>query len=749
MSRRQWPAVLGLTICLAIASAARAQQGSPHVAYVFPAGARQETTLELTVGGQALEGVDQAIVSGSGVQAKVVEYVKPISQEEVNHLRERMQELKKKGWDASTIREATEIRKKMESYFKRRTNPGLAETVTVRVTTAAGAEPGPRELRLVTSRGLTNPLVFCVGQVGEVTKEPYHALSDLPDGNAKAAKFFQQREAAKPATPRNITLPAVVNGQIPPGGIDRYRFPARQGQRLVVAVSARELIPYLPDAVPGWFQAAVTLYDAKGKELAFADHYQFHPDPILFYEIPADGQYVVAIRDSIYRGRDDFVYRIALGELPLITSIFPLGGKAGEATPVEVAGWNLPGTRLTQDGRGKEPGVWPISLRRDGLVSNSVPFALDTLPECLEKEPNDEPKTAQWLTLPVIVNGRIDRPGDRDVFCFAGRAGQQIVAEVFARRLDSPLDSILKLTDATGKKLAENDDFEDKGMGLQTHYADSRIAIALPADGNYYLHLGDVQHKGGPDYAYRLRLSGPQPDFALRVVPSSLTIHGGASAMLTVYALRKDGFSDAIDLALKDAPPGFSLSGGRLPAHQDRVRITLAAPSDNTLAQVRLEGRATIDAHEVRRQVVPAEDMMQAFAYHHLVCESELRVAVVGRGMRRAAVTIVSPTPVKIPAGGTARVQVGGPLAAYLDRVDLKLNEPPEGITLRSHERGGSDAELVFESNAAKSHAGLQGNLIVDVFGVRPPSPNKKKAQGNQRFLVGSLPAIPFEIVDR
>ena len=80
-----------------------------------------------------------------------------------------------------------------------------------------------------------------------------------------------------------------------------------------------------------------------------------------------------------------------------------------------------------------------------------MPFAVDTLPECLEQEPNDSTQTAQAVTLPVIVNGRIDRPGDWDVFRFEGRAGQQIIAEVYARRLESPLDSVLELLDASGK----------------------------------------------------------------------------------------------------------------------------------------------------------------------------------------------------------------------------------------------------------------------------------------------------------
>ncbi len=187
-----------------------------------------------------------------------------------------------------------------------------------------------------------------------------------------------------------------------PGDVDRYRFEARKGQQLIVAASARELIPYLADAVPGWFQAVVTLYDVTGRELAYDDDYRFHPDPVLHYEIPKDGEYILEIKDAIYRGREDFVYRVTLGELPFVTSIFPLGGPAGAATTVELKGWNLPMTRVTAQGKdsGKcdlrsvivDLGNHRSSINNQQSFFNHVPFAVDTLPECLEKESNDSPQ---------------------------------------------------------------------------------------------------------------------------------------------------------------------------------------------------------------------------------------------------------------------------------------------------------------------------------------------------------------------
>ena len=155
----------------------------------------------------------------------------------------------------------------------------------------------------------------------------------------------------------DVQLPAVVNGQILSGQVDRYRFAAKKGQHLVIAVSAQQLVPYIADAVPGWFQAAIRLSDEEGKEVAYAGNFRFHPDPVLHYEVPRDGKYLVEIHDSVFRGREDFIYRMALGELPFVTGIFPLGGKAGEVTRIAVQGWNLPSASLKVDSHPQSAGI--------------------------------------------------------------------------------------------------------------------------------------------------------------------------------------------------------------------------------------------------------------------------------------------------------------------------------------------------------------------------------------------------------
>jgi hypothetical protein len=323
-----------------------------------------------------------------------------------------------------------------------------------------------------------------------------------------------------------------------------------------------------------------------------------------------------------------------------------------------------------------------------------------------------------------------------------------------ARRLNSPLDSVLKLTDATDNQIAFNDDHTDKGFGLTTHHADSYIMTTLPKDGTYLLHLRDTQHKGGPEYGYRLRISAPQPDFALRVVPSSVSARVGATIPVTVYALRQDGFAGDIAISLKNAPSGFKLAGAKVPAKEDKVKITLTAPSSSGSEPfaLRFEGRATIAGREVVHAAVPAEDRMQAFEYRHLVPSQELRVAVTGRSADKSApAKVLGEMPLRIPAGGTAslRIATSSKSKGFSKNVHLELAEAPEGIVIKKVSPSGDGMEVVLESDAAKVTPGQKGNLLVGTFPTKSSKPSKSKSGSGKSNPTAMLPAIPFEITQK
>ncbi len=774
MSRSQRMVVWSIVISLISVSATCAQEITTRLGYAYPAGGRQGTTFRITLGGRYLDNIKRVSFSGFGVEAKVLHKIEPMKSDESNALRKKLTELTKVPKDKRDPKARLEIagiERKLARYqgetTRRRAQPALSEAVALEVTIAADAEQGRREMRVETSRGLSSPIRFFVGRLPEFfEQEP---------GLVPEARDYPSPLRFPPKVTTDITLPAVANGQIiprepdfvdwrarrfTPADADRYRFEARKGQRLVVAASARELVPYLADAVPGWFQATLTLYDADGSELAYQDDHQFHPDPVLFFEVPQDGQYVVEIKDAIHRGRPDFVYRITIGEIPFVTSIFPLGGPAGGQTTVELTGWNLPVDKLTMDTRDKVSGIHPLSVREGDTTSSTVPFAVDTLPECVEKESNDSPPVAQPVTLPTIVNGRIDSPGDWDVFRIEGRAGEQIVAQVTARRLASPLDSVLELTDAAGKRLAFNDDHEDKANALSTHHADSLIHVTLPADGTYFLRLGDAQHAGGSQYAYRLRISPPRPDFALRVVPSAINAVSWRLKPITIFALRKDGFDGEIALSFRGDPEGVLMDGGLVPAGQDNVRVTLTLAGWSAVEPLSLclEGRATIAGEEVVRTAIAADDMMQAFAYRHLVPAKELTLVLPGSGNRpkrpadprafQSMWKLLVEQPIKIPAGGDAEVQARAPWNADAGEIQIELSDPPEGIFIDKTSFADRTATIVLRVDSEKVKPGLKGNLIANGFQKRTET-NKEGKTREYRTFLGPLPAIPFEVVKR
>ena len=738
---------------------------APQIGYAYPAGGQRGRTFRIEVGGQSLRNVNAVRFTGQGVRASVVEYVPPLSNQDYGKTRRFLNDVVRRRWNAGVMEKAAkeknepplpdhpwlrdidgkspnELALLRTRLFDPRKQPNaqIQEQVVIEVTIAPDAETGKRELRLSAPEGLSNPLCFQVGKLPEVSEENV--------GGGAAAPVMD--------------TPVLLNGRITPGETDRFHVRAGRGQKLVMALRARDLIPYLADAVPGWFQATMTLYDPDEKEVAWSDDYRFDPDPVLLYEVPADGIYKLEVRDAIFRGRDDFVYRISVGELPFVTHIFPLGGRVGTRTDAVLHGWNLPRDTLPLDTRPLSEAMRIARFGTDYGFCNDIVYAVNSALEAVEHEPNDKKGTAQLVGFPQTVNGRIDRSGDVDVFRFEGRANQEIVAEVYARRLNSPVDSVLRLTDSKGVELVLNDDHKDPEMGLITHHADSYAGITLPRDGEYVLYLSDAQDKGGEAFSYRLLLREARPNFALRLVPSCINLRPGGSAKVTVHALRKDGFEGDISLALVDAPEGFALRNAQISADKESVVAVLQAPRDvsQEILKLEIEGSAEIDGAVVAHRVVPAEDMMQAFLWRFLVPRQELVVAFIGskpvpsvwRPLARGF-EVTDRNAVRIPLGGTASVHVKAPRVlpddqnTSLSSVSFRLCNRPRGVTLLDSTRTATGVALNLKTDANTALKGDTAHLIVEVFAETKSGEGRATSMGRTtRVDLGVLPAIAYEI---
>ncbi|MFI5381645.1 MAG: DVUA0089 family protein, partial [Tepidisphaerales bacterium] len=663
---------------------ASAETPQPFLGYCYPAGGQRGTTVEATLMGQNLQGATEIHISGKGVTAKILK-------------------TDPKAGPPPASSQAL----------------AFTASATVAFTIAPDAEPGLRDVRIMTPGGMSNRLRFDVGQLPEVMeKEPNNTR--------------QQAQA--------VSMPVTINGQIMEGDRDCFRFTAKAGQKLVCRVQARVLIPFIADAVPGWNDAVLTLMDASGHELKTVDDFRFQPDPVLMFDVPRDGEYILEIHDVLMRGRGDFVYRLSIGELPFITHVFPLGGQRGTTTHVNVFGVHLPASTMDVALPADAPAKTQLWLAAGGINSNSVPFFADDLKQVMETEPNDTPATANRVETPVTINGRIDKPGDVDHFVFAAKAGEKLVMDVRARRLESPLDSMLTLFGPKGQKLAENDDTPDPEEGMITHQADSKIIYTIPAAGDYTLRIRDMQGKGGSEYSYRLTIAPQRPDFALRITPDNPRAARSDCAVLTVYAVRKDGFAEPIRLTVDGLPKGCVVSPAEIPAKQDRTSFTVLMPADAPLGVLSpgVTGTAMVGGKEVTRRALPAEELMQAFSYKHILPTGEVAMTVVDGGGMAVALEKPVTAPIEVAPGAQfdLPVKVTRP-AGQKGAVAFKLVNAGQGVSIRAgFIPADKDEGVVTLGGSRAAAAGMVVNAIVTA----------SMRSGKDTFD-RTLPAIPVKIV--
>ena len=175
-----------------------------------------------------------------------------------------------------------------------------------------------------------------------------------------------------------------------PGQTDTWTLHLQKGRTVTLRTVARELQPYIGDAVPGFFNPAIRIVDTNGLEVAFADDNFYHPDPVLVFTPPADGDYKLEVHDLLYRGRDDFVYSITV-----------------------------------------EAGAHPVDPRHVSLWPNPVP------------QPPPGVKS-------VVFAGTVAGPGASSEHVFEVKEAGDYVFDLLARRVGSPLDARLSVIGPAG-----------------------------------------------------------------------------------------------------------------------------------------------------------------------------------------------------------------------------------------------------------------------------------------------------------
>ncbi len=430
-------------------------------------------------------------------------------------------------------------------------NPG---ELKAHVKIAADAQLGEHQLRVRTATGISDLRTFYV--------VPFPIVeSKKPNNNFHS--------------PQPIELNVTVAGTIENEEVDYFVVQAKKGQRITAEVQGMRL-------GGGPFDSYVAILDTSRFELASSDDTALAlQDPIASMIAPADGPYVIQIRETSYGGNGDCRYLLHVGTFPRPMGVYPLGGKVGDDLPLQFIG-DVAGP-IAQTVHLPDVPAARINLfaLQDGLSAPSPNFVrASPFPNVLEVEPNNDPKTATVakMPLPLAFNGVISAPGDIDYFRFTAKKDQAIEVRVIARQLRSPLDSVLTIYNADGGGMASNDDAGGP---------DSYLRFNPPADGDYLLSVTDQLHQGGIDYTYRVELTPVAPQLFV-TIPSvqqnsqerqAIAVPRG-NRFATLLRAKREDFGGEIAIASGDLPAGVTLSSDNIPANGDTIPVLFEAAPD-------------------------------------------------------------------------------------------------------------------------------------------------------------------------
>jgi len=436
-----------------------------------------------------------------------------------------------------------------------------------RVTVAKEFAGGIGAVRVITPSGVSEPVLLLVDELP----------TTADNGQNRGRDTAQQ-----------VELPAAIDGQCEPTEADYYRFAGKSGQRVSLETYAARL--------GSSCDPMLRLLASDGRELAFNDDdASTGADARLSAVLPADGEYLVEIRDARYRSGP---YRLRIGDFPLVSTAYPPVAVAGQSARFQFAGADIENVSPVERAIPAEQTLLPLAARRSGGQSASHAAALvSPLTVVTENEPNEQNEQATPASLPVVVCGRLEQAGDRDLFRFDAKKGQLLSVSAITRRVGSPSAVLIQIQSADGKTLEQA---ADNGA------EEPKLRWKAPEDGVYYLAAEEVNGFGGPEHAYAVSIQPGPVDVTLQVKPeknvSDTYVVAENGTFVVHVECDRAGFDEAITLSLAGVPEGFTLKDNVIAKGKNDTKLSVQVPGDLQQSQMqsfRLEGRATIDGREV------------------------------------------------------------------------------------------------------------------------------------------------------
>lgn len=406
---------------------------------------------------------------------------------------------------------------------------------------------GPRRLRLITRRGISNALEFCVNR-GPVHDES-EACGDSPE-NA-----------------REVMLPATINGRIGKvAEVDYYAFQAAAGQKMAFEVRAQN------------FQPVLYLYRAEGSFLNPNKPGRLEPlrdRGRWTHRFERAGRHLVRIGVRYGAADENFIYQLRLSgtDIPALHEDWknrPKRRKWSEHTFTR----ELNVDRLAEL---RSRTVTTDDVARDGPVRSG-------LTRSHEQEPDNTPPEATRISLPALLEGVIEWPGDADVYRFEVESGAYLVFEIQTTQTAPPrFNPAMEVVDSTGFEVMTNKhrrialvrqdpvsylailqlhlaERDDCGLKTITYFKrlEPKMAVEFKTAGEYFLRIRDITtQQGTPDYRYRVVVRPRIPHVGdIELEEDHVNLVPGEARKLTLVVCHEEGFDGEVAFGVEGLPPG-------------------------------------------------------------------------------------------------------------------------------------------------------------------------------------------------
>ena len=488
----------------------------PELTSMFPLAGKSGATVEATVRGRTLKGAYAVWFESGDVNGRIVQ-VEEIDLDQ-------------------TKKEETEKEADQESKSPRR-----GHRVSLQLQVKPEARIGAHRLRLVSPRGISNALTFWVHS------DPVIAERAHPHQTSRNAQV--------------ISPPIVVNGRIDTGGEpDYYGFEARRGQEMVFETGGTATEPVLYKVTGSWFdpnRASRVIFDVDSR-------------PRLTFRFVEEGRYLLKVGGD---GGLDSSYRLRIAPVE-------------EKTPSRLAGiqWRERGfSRKIESDWLEQLRSRAISRPADGTSGredNGGKEDLSTTPSIVkEQEPNETRGQALEVSIPTVIEGAVDRPGEIDTFRFKLAREQALAFEIETPDVvPERFSPRLAVLDAKGREVLTNIYKWIPSQGNNYYKAvRSKTLYTFSDGGDYYLQIRDLTFRNGdPRFRYRLLIRPQIPHVG--EIEVAETVHlleregveekdrinllPGSVEKFTVVTSQEEGFLGDIMVAVENLPPGVKLVPG-------------------------------------------------------------------------------------------------------------------------------------------------------------------------------------------